>query len=1297
MEENIWKYGQYELDKKALLKYLQSNAESYTEYQGYDDDQKKQFNSALGHIISGIENGTISGNGLGKFTERDIDLGEDDVTKYINTVANAMGEKFSKKKEEEKEQVEEKPEELEDFDYSKHGLYYSFNKENNPFGTDANYDLWKSKYTTQDELNTALADYIGQYRTKIGETKRNWKQIDQEHYNSMLSDLENDIRINGIQDSDKLKLKSLGFNPDSFVLQQQQKSDSPWGHIKWDNQTTNEKLPEEAPTVPEGFKAVLQQDGSYEIVPENENVNNQMKSEIGNLPINEYINNFKTLGLEESDGYRLAGLLLDVSSIINPEPFTAAGMGYASDYLNYHADELDGINDSWWDDALNVGLSTLGAIPLIGDLGMTGKVAKNLIKTSKSLGKLLLIPGIFAGVANSEELKQSVNNIINNDFTVNDLRNTWTVLQLALGTTNAIKSGTAKKKAANITQNADEALVVQLKNNGKTQNYQFSGKDKEDLLALKDKPEEFNKYIRENFEGLDKAEAAKIKTTRERDPEASKFNIFAKRKIKSQEVQTTTKPVIDQNNIPGKWNRSRYFLEDSAIKTKRKGVPNQSTSTTPKESEEVSFNVTTGKYETKTASEKIDQKIADDAVLNKLGEAKSEIGQKPEEKKIEIKETPKKEEEKTIDNTKEKTVDYTKAREAISKNKSVKATEIEPDIKSKATETVDTKSEVTKYNASNIRKEFDKLKGKSKKKAKWVLKNAKQDKELADLVKQDPSLASKDFNEMLAALQNADKKITYEQAFKILTEAGFYKEGGIIKAETGTKVSGTPRNNNLWYSSIGSGFMHKLAQGLINGDYTYQDINMMQDRHFDLDNLLSKDVDNPSFNQDVQNYYNDINNHFKFVNTDGIKLGEDNSRYKIVENAITKDSHQGGWVADGYYSGRGQDRMLLGKRGDYTDEELSKTMKFWENAGFKMYLDDKTNYYKIDPISTIEGYEGTIKIPEVTVTATYPGGPKTPPQEKVEISKPEKPNQSFFTTDKALAVLNYFRARGHNKEQLDLANRMVPLLYDPMEHHRSVYGNLRAISEGNRAAGEIRSRASKPLTSDGSLQTAGQLEAENLAQQYIRQGWQSDDETMQKMSELAWQQEKENRENRYNIAMKNRENMHQVSKEKLMALMGKKRADYESLTNHINEWRTWIGAKQQADEDKANILFNRQMLNYIQNNPQEYISNWKLYEKLWNRYNNGETLSADEQRTISQIQNHLSNAYYNEIYGKGDYFGYGITRSPWNPILKKGGTITKNQVDSIIKYLKESNNNYNRAIDRSIKGLYNHIKLQRKK
>jgi hypothetical protein len=73
---------------------------------------------------------------------------------------------------------------------------------------------------------------------------------------------------------------------------------------------------------------------------------------------------------------------------------------------------------------------------------------------------------------------------------------------------------------------------------------------------------------------------------------------------------------------------------------------------------------------------------------------------------------------------------------------------------------------------------------------------------------------------MLAALQKANKNTTYEQAFKMLTEAGFYKKGGIVKAENGVKT-GTPRNNNPWYSSVGNLFMDDLLQGLKSGKYTY--------------------------------------------------------------------------------------------------------------------------------------------------------------------------------------------------------------------------------------------------------------------------------------------------------------------------------------------------------------------------------------------------------------------------------------------------------------------------------------------
>jgi len=34
------------------------------------------------------------------------------------------------------------------------------------------------------------------------------------------------------------------------------------------------------------------------------------------------------------------------------------------------------------------------------------------------------------------------------------------------------------------------------------------------------------------------------------------------------------------------------------------------------------------------------------------------------------------------------------------------------------------------------------------------------------------------------------------------------------------------------------------------------------------------------------------------------------------------------------------------------------------------------------------------------------------------VPKPERPNDSFFTPDKVLAAINYFRARGHNAKAL---------------------------------------------------------------------------------------------------------------------------------------------------------------------------------------------------------------------------------------------------------------------------------------
>lgn len=1298
---NIWNYGQYDLDKDALLKYLQSNLDSYMEYNGYDEDQKQQFRGAVGDISTGITNDTITGDGFNKFHDSTGTIQKNDTTAnafgYIHTVANAMGKKFgSVKKKEDKENEEETPQQ-EMFDYNKHGLSYGFNRKYNPFGTDSTYSLWKSGFKSQEDLNNALLDYIGQHKMNIQNSNYDFSksQIDKDSYINMLTDLESDIKVDGINNSDQSKLKFLGLNPSNFILpikEEKQgfqgegnKTGDPFGHIEWQNNLSEEE----------------------------QKVQNQKEAEkIAQMPMSEYIGQDWT----ESDKLRLKALGLDVISIIDPEPISASGLGFYSDYLNQKADELEG-GSFGWDDALNYGISAVGAIPILGD---ATKGANLIRKMGKLTTKLMPVIGAVVtgqAIENGDEIITSAQNIlVNHDFSkVEDWRNLSTALQLVMGGYGSYRSIKGRKQANSLTDQAEEALVVQLKNNGKTENYQFSGKDKEDLLALKDNPEEFNKYLRENFEGLDKVEAAKIKTTKERDPEASKFNIFAKRKIKSQEVQTATKPVYEQGKIPGKWDRARYFLDntDEAVKPTRKQVaeiPKADKQETKQES----------KQETSKAESSETPKQEEFVVKQQTETQKQETPKVEEQPKTTVEE-PIKTEEKP---------NFSKAREAVSekKSESVKATEIEPDNKSKATEAADTKSEVAKYNASNIRKEFDKLKGKNKKKAKWVLKNAKQNKEYADLVKSDPSYATAEFNEMLAALQKADKKTTYEQAFKMLTDAGYYKEGGIIKAQGGIKAPDWYKARYGNRTSLLGWTRDKNSQNWITDEHTFHGNADSLDTVYQANKAYTDDQS--AVTSDIQNYYKPGENISDFINrynSDAAKLratwetdqsynGNSAEHNPLFRNMFTSRSkmQEGNPLYNLNYQEDLQDKIgstTWHRRMDTYEKEwenLTDAEKLKRMHSIELGNDSNVWVYKKanGDIAQVEDQEldrllnyypeSEEKMQTLNSTGQDHIGSEQK-QEKVEVPKPEKPNDSFFTPDKVLAALNYFRAVGHNRKQLDLANRMVPLLYDPIEHHRYVYGDLGAIAKGQEAAGQIRSQASKPLTSDGSLATAQRLEGENLARQYILQGWQSDNETMRKMSELAWQQEKENRENRYNIAMKNRENMHQVSKEKLMALMTKERSDYESLTNHINEWRTWLAAKQKADSDKANLLYNRQLSSYVSNNPDKYIPNWNLYEGLWNRYNNGEQLTANEQKTIQQIQSRLADAYYNEIYGKGDYFGYGITRAPWEAKFAKGGRLTKSQVDTVIKFLKESNNNYNKAVDRSVRGLYNHIKLQRKK
>ena len=564
------------------------------------------------------------------------------------------------------------------------------------------------------------------------------------------------------------------------------------------------------------------------------------------------------------------------------------------------------------------------------------------------------------------------------------------------------------------------------------------------------------------------------------------------------------------------------------------------------------------------------------------------------------------------------------------------------------------------------------------------------------------------------------------KATEMLLGVGLHKEGGILKAYAGNTapITGTPKNINPWFSSIGTHFMADLIKSISDGKFTHMDVNMMQDRHSDLEDRLGKTVANPIFDSATEQYYKDINQ-FGFVNNKGIKAGEDAQRYKVNPNAITGDTYNEdpnkAWNPDGYYSGRGQDRTLLGRKGDYSDEELATVTKAWKDAGYEIYLNDRNNYYylkeiavapedqKSDPKGDGSGNNG-VKPGEIDGSGLTGDNNS---KEIVPTGDPmtKKPNRSW---EPAFSAFNYFNALRTNKKILDKTNKLTPLLYDPVEHHRTIHGNLQAIAEGQKQAAEFARQAATPMTSDGSLQQAMQMEAILKGQEATRAGLKADNDEIRRTTDLAMTQEKENKNVRHQVAMKNRENMHQVDLTKLQAETTKIRSDYESTKNFVDEIKRYYTTEHAKKQKINNTIYARALQQDIYKNPQNYMPGWNTYhDDIWKRGIAGKQLTSEELPVFAQLKQQFTNAYYSNLYYNTTPIDTSVkdvtgTASDWAIVRslaeqkavkeeKRGGKLTKDDAKIVLEFLKESNKNYNKAIDRSARGMYNHIKLQRKK
>lgn len=395
----------------------------------------------------------------------------------------------------------------------------------------------------------------------------------------------------------------------------------------------------------------------------------------------------------------------------------------------------------------------------------------------------------------------------------------------------------------------------------------------------------------------------------------------------------------------------------------------------------------------------------------------------------------------------------------------------------------------------------------------------------------------------------------------------------------------------------------------------------------------------------------------------------------------------------------------------------------------------KSRIHKIDLGNGNYGYvykkaNGDIAVwnqPATSSTYTDPADSQTTstitsviPQESSNDNKQDKQDKSLFDNINPTILYGLPRAIAAdriNRRITDLAKEsVVPLLKDPFEVHRYTRSDLDAEMQGERDYANLRRLASRPLTSDGGLQTATQLQAEVQGQEARTAGKEKSNQVQRQYDELAWQQEKENAANRHETAMFNRAQQWGADQDKNkyeQAYLAKKFNIWDVLRQQLE-----YDAKAEQEKNKALIdnFAKSDIHNAISYAPDDYGANLTPDElAAWNKVLSGTNpsdllLSSPQEfnscklaaQKVSRAETEQLRQYYNVPNTK---WSRKTMNTPWSPTMSKaisaknGAKITVAGIEAktadaerFQKQIKECIDRNEKVIDRLSKSLYGLIK-----
>lgn len=504
--------------------------------------------------------------------------------------------------------------------------------------------------------------------------------------------------------------------------------------------------------------------------------------------------------------------------------------------------------------------------------------------------------------------------------------------------------------------------------------------------------------------------------------------------------------------------------------------------------------------------------------------------------------------------------------------------------------------------------------------------------------------------------KHLDGGVLYDYEF--LKSVHAFKQGGVIKAQGGIKTGVKVNPKTTWFDAVWSQNVNHILRGLSDNNY-YTWLNSMQDKHGDLHKNAGTNFQTTPYNDksvgDYQNLYKTgYNGEWKDNNVGynslGIMHAQNLGRYDLYGN--TKRT-SGDWnidanhryKTDSSYSQITDDRRLLGRKGDFTDEQLASVTEAFKNKGYNFAL-GKNDYYYLSPIEKSEQNQNTPK-KDSSVTNPDIGKKSIFDKGKEYLAKLTSNPGNLYN---AVETGKYLLA---NKATNDIFKIKAPnYVISPKHTSYQVMDNLAQQNAYHNRAAETMNQTSRPLTSSGQLQTAAQQESMNNANKLYLQGNAERNTWLEGQKQQSYKAGLYNMESAVDTANANAQ---QAYKTRMLNEYQDPRDRARALaTNRQN----WINALEKfnvidpyVERKNAQQQYGLAKAQWDYQNDAKVLSAQQKYQQLLRQHQNDLNFNAydtDEYRNLINAQKEAGARYYNNMYQV-----YGISNPGFR--YKKGG------------------------------------------